>query len=724
MDDPLGSITMPVGWRMPPSATTDDALLGCLEALTRLHGRPMSPPALAAGLPLPDGLLTPELFPRAAARAGLSARLFHRRLTEIDQLALPCVLLLKERRACVLAAIGEESCSILLPEAGFGTVELPRAELAHRHTGGVLFAAPTAAPIPAGPELPPEAHGHWFWGVIWRQWPVFAEVALAAALINLFALASPLFVMNVYDRVVPNNALATLWVLACGVLLAFAFDFGLKLLRGHFLDVAGRAADLELASAVFAQVMGLQLAARPASAGAFANDLRELENLREFFSSASIAALVDLPFLVLFIAAVWLLGGWVALVPAVAVPLVLTVGVLVQLPLGRAARTNQRDAARRHGVLVEAIQGLETLKVLGAEGRTQAVWERLVATGSRSSGGTRFWGAFASHFTGLAANLVTVGMVIVGVHEIAAGRMTVGALVACSILAGRAMAPLMQVAAVLNRYHQARTALASLDRVMRLPVERPAAQRFLHRPALAGALEFREVSFTYPNQHLQALSEVSFRLTAGERVGLIGRMGSGKTTVEKLLLGLYQPSRGAILVDGTDLRQIDPADLRRNIGCVPQDLYLFQGSLRENLAMAAPHADDAAVLRAARAAGVDDFAARHPLGYDMPIGERGEALSGGQRQAIAIARALLLEPPVLVLDEPTSFMDNSAESRFKARLEVELGGRTLLLITHRASLLTLVDRVIVLEAGRVVADGPREDVLRRLAEIQARGAGP
>jgi ATP-binding cassette, subfamily C, bacterial LapB len=613
---------------------------------------------------------------------------------------------------------------VVLPETGLGAAELPRAELAGRHTGYALFAAPEAPPAGPTDQAAADARGgHWFWRVVLRQWPVYAEVALAAALINLFALASPLFIMNVYDRVVPNNALATLWVLASGVLVVFGFDFLLKLLRAHFLDVAGRVADLKLAGAVFAQVLGIQLAARPASAGAFANDLREFETLREFFGSASVTALVDLPFLVLFVAATWLIGGWVALVPAVAVPLVLLVGLLVQVPLDRAARASLHEAARRHGVLVEAINGLETIKTLGAEGRAQAAWERLVAASSRAAGTSRFWAAFATHFTGLAANLVTVGVVIVGVHEIAAGRLTVGALVACSILAGRAMAPLAQLAAVLSRYHQARAALASLDRVMRLPVERGPGRRFLHRPELEGALELRQVRFTYPRQTLPALADVSFKIAAGERVGLVGRVGSGKTTVEKLLLGLYQPDSGAVLVDGTELRQVDPADLRRNVGCVPQDLYLFQGTLRENIALGAPQADDAAVLRAARAAGVDDFARHHPSGYDMPVGERGETLSGGQRQAVALARALLLEPPVLVLDEPTSFMDNAAESRFKARLGAELAGRTLLLITHRASLLSLVDRLIVLDGGRVVADGPREDVLRRLAEGTPRGAG-
>ncbi|MFL5337139.1 MAG: type I secretion system permease/ATPase [Geminicoccaceae bacterium] len=718
----MDEVAAPATWNVSrDSAAADDPLLACLVALTRLRGRPTSASALVAGLPLQHGQLTPELFARAAARAGLAARSLRRKLDAIDPLSLPCVILLEERQACVLLRLGPDSCSVVLPDTGFGAVELPRGELTARYAGFALFAQPAAPAVAVEPGTTAEVGGHWFWSVVLRQWPVYAEVAVAAALINLFVLATPLFVMNVYDRVVPNNALATLWVLATGVLVVFGFDFLLKLLRAYFVDVAGRVADLKLASAIFAQVMDLQLAARPTTAGAFANDLREFESLRDFFNSASITALVDLPFLLLFIATIWLLGGPVALVPAVAVPLVVVVGLLLQLPLERAARTNLRDAARKHGVLVEAINGLETIKSVGAESRAQGAWEMQVAASARSAGVSRFWSAFATYFTSLTANLVTVGVIVVGVYQIGAGQLTMGALIACSILSGRAMAPLAQVASVLNRYHQARAAYASLNRVMGLPRERSPGRRFLHRPQLAGSLELKQVTFTYPRQNLPALAEVSFRIEAGERVGLIGRIGSGKTTVEKLLLGLYQPDRGAVLVDGTELRQIDPADLRRNIGCVPQDLVLFQGTLRENIALAAPHTDDETVLRAARAAGVDDFVARHPLGYDMIVGERGEALSGGQRQAIAIARALLLDPPILVLDEPTSFMDNAAEARLKARLAEQLPGRTLLLITHRASLLSLVDRLIVLDAGRLVADGPREEVVKRLAELQTRG---
>jgi ATP-binding cassette subfamily C protein LapB len=301
--------------------------------------------------------------------------------------------------------------------------------------------------------------------------------------------------------------------------------------------------------------------------------------------------------------------------------------------------------------------------------------------------------------------------------------MTVGALVACTIIAGRAMAPLGQVAGLLTRYHQAKMAYDTLNRIMAMPKERSDEVRYLSRPQLTGSIEFKNVTLTYPGQKMPALTDVSFKIKAGERVALIGRIGSGKTTIEKLVLGLYEPEKGAVLIDGTDIRQLDPADLRRNIGCVPQDVFLLQGSVRENISIGASFADDAAVLRAAEISGVDDFVNRHPMGYDMPVGERGELLSGGQRQAIAIARALLLDPPIVVLDEPTSAMDNGAENRIKARLAEELGDRTLLLVTHRASLLAMVDRLIVMDGGRVVADGPRDAVLKALAAGQIKGVG-
>lgn len=711
-------------WDLPGQSTgPEDSLRDCLVLLARLLERPLSPSAALAGLPLVDGRLTPSLCIRAAARAGLTARILRRDLDDLLAGLTPCILLLRGRRACVLLGRdGDGRVRVALPEAAGGSATLDLSELQADYTGHAIVARPLPA-LERGEEDARRAPaGHWFWSVLLRQWPLYAEVAVAALMINLFVLASPLFIMNVYDRVIPNRATETLWVLAVGAVTVFLFDFLLRTLRGYFVDAAGRVADIKLASRIFEHVLGMRMEARPSSAGAFANHLREFESLRDFFASATITSLIDLPFVLLFIGIIALIGGPIAIVPAIAVPVVLGVGLLVQIPLDRVVRTTFRQAAAKHGLLVEAINGLETIKAVAAEGRTQRAFEQYVAETAMSANRARLLSAVTVNIAALAANLVTVGIVTYGVYLIAAGELTVGALVACTIIAGRTMAPLAQMASVLTRFHQARTAYASLNRVMNLPLERPPGQRLLHRPVFDGAIELRGVRFRYPRQKDWALDGIDLVIRPGERVGIIGRVGSGKTTVGKLVLGLYEPQEGTVLLDGVDVRQLDPADLRRNIGCVLQDVVLFQGTLRENITLGAGPVDDATLLRAARLAGIDDFARRHPLGYDMPIGERGEALSGGQRQAVALARALLCEPPILVLDEPTSAMDHAAENALMRRLLPVLEGRTLLLVTHRGSLLTLVQRLVVIDAGRIVADGPREEILEALRQGRIRGA--
>ena len=710
-------------WRLRSSTgQIDDPLLASLVALTHLLDRPSSADALRSGLPLEDDRLTPALFPRAAARAGLDARMIRRSLREVAPLSLPCVLLLRDRQSCVLVEKSGDRVTVIVPESGLGTRELELAELERLYTGYAFFARPELDLSERDkPTHAPRLGRHWFWSTLFKQWPVYIEVAIAAFLINVFSIVSPLFVMNVYDRVVPNNALDTLWVLALGAITIFMFDFILKTARGYFIDTAGRASDVIMASRIFEQVMGIKLASRPASAGAFASNLREFETLRDFFTSATVTALVDLPFVVFFLTIVYVIGGNLVLVPGIAIPIVLGVGLLVQLPLDRIVKESFRETAMKHGLLIEAINGLETVKSVAAEGRMQRSWERLVEATARTANKARFLSSLTVNVAGTAANLVYVGMVVVGVHKIAAGELTVGALVACTIIGSRAMAPLGQVAALLTRFHQSKTSLETLNNIMAMPVERPEGKRFVHRAKLRGDIEFKNVTFTYPNQKLPALQNVSFKIAAGERVALIGRIGSGKTTIEKLALGLFEPQEGSILIDGTDIRQVDPADLRRNVGCVPQDVYLFQGTLRENITLGAAFADDRSVLRAAQIAGVEEFASRHPMGYDLWVGERGEALSGGQRQSVAVARAMVLDPPVLILDEPTSSMDTGAENRLKARLAREIQGRTLILVTHRQSMLTLVDRVLVIDNGRIAADGPKDKVLKALASGQVRG---
>jgi ATP-binding cassette subfamily C protein LapB len=460
--------------------------------------------------------------------------------------------------------------------------------------------------------------------------------------------------------------------------------------------------------------MGLRMEVKPRSVGAFANQLGEFESFREFITSATLTTVIDLPFALLFLGMIAWLGGPLVAVPLALMPLVVMYGWWAQRRLRGLVQQTMRLGAQKQATVVETLTGYETVRSIGAAGPIQRRWEQTIGAMARLGMRSRLLSSSVVNAAGLAVQLCSLGILVYGVHRVIAGDLSVGALIACVMLAGRALSPLAQVAGLLVRFDQSVAALRSVDQIMQLPVERPAERNFLHRPVLAGAIEFSAVSFAYPGQQVPALDNVSLRIAPGERVAVIGRIGSGKSTLEKLILGLYQPTAGAVLLDGIDLRQVDPADVRRNIGYVPQDVTLFFGSLRDNIALAAPQADDESILRAAELAGVMSFAARHPAGLEMPVGERGEGLSGGQRQAVAIARGLLLDAPVLIMDEPTNAMDNSTEEQFKNRLASVLDGRTLLLVTHRASLLSLVERVIVMDGGRVVADGPRDQVLEAL----------
>lgn len=705
----------------------EDVLLACLVWLAQHHERAISADALRAGLPLVNNQLTPELFVRACERAGLVARTVKRPLTGFSNLALPAVLLLHDRQACILTRlVDEKTAEVLLPEAGFGLTRMPLAELAARYLGFGILTKPVyrAADRAADPLDGIATGSHWFRDTLLNYWPVWAQVGVGAVLINVFALVTPLFAMNVYDRVVPNLIMETLWALAIGAVMVLGFEFLVRLLRGYFIDFAGKNADVLLASRIFQQVLGMQLASRPASAGAFANELREFESLREFFTSATLTTLLDLPFVFLFIGMMAVIGGNLAWIPLAAVPVVVAVGLLLQIPLDRIVRRSFRESAQRHAILIETLSGLETIKAVGAEGRTQRHWEQFVAMSSKSGLAGRLYASIAVNFSVLAQGFVYAAIIVFGVYEIAAGRMTTGALIACSILSGRALAPLAQVAGLLTRYNQSMQALKALDRVMKAPLERPHGHALLHRPHISGAIEFRDVTFEYPNGGGKALDGVSFKIAPGEKVAIVGRVGSGKSTTSKLILGLFRPSGGAVLIDGTDSRQIDPADLRRNIGTVPQDIFLFNGTIKDNIVIGAPEATDANVLFASRLVGLDEFVRMLPDGYDLVVGERGERLSGGQRQAIALARAFVRDPSIALLDEPTSAMDQGTEEMIKRRLSHAMQGKSLVLITHRPSLLTLVDRLIVLDRGRVIADGPRDTVIKSLMQSQIRAVPP
>ncbi len=711
-------------WSIPPSQVDyEDPLLTCLSLVAGQLERPISREALKAGLPHASEQFTPELAIRAADRAGLTAKVMRRpQLDQILAVSLPCILLLKASNACVLTGFPDSETAEVAVAEGGGTRKLPIRELQEQYTGHAIFLRPEFKFDARAADIRLSSPRRWFWGTLAQFWPIYSHVLLASLLINAFAIASPLFIMNVYDRVVPNNAIETLWVLAIGVATVFAFEFIMRNMRTYFVDVAGKNADIIIASRLLERVMAMRLDQKPPSTGALANNLREFESLREFFTSGTIVAIVDLPFIFLFIGVIWLIAGPLAFVPLIVVPAVILVGSLLQFPLRNVIERTLRESSQKHALLVETIDGIETIKSSSAEGRIQRAWERFVGLTAESSGKARFLSGIATTFSQLAIQMTTVLVVIYGVYRIVDGEITVGALIAATILTGRSLAPLSAIAAMLTRLQQSRAALKALDTIMKVPVERSSDKSFLHRPRLSGQIQFDKVSFKYPHQETAALNQLSFSVEPGERVGILGRIGSGKSTIARLLIGLYEPAEGAVLMDGTDIRQIDPAELRRNVGYVAQDNYLFFGSVRDNIAFGAPHMDDQSILRAADLAGVTDFLRNHPHGFDLQVGERGMGLSGGQRQAITIARAMLLDPPILVLDEPTSCMDNASEAAFKARLTDILKGKTLVMITHRSSLLSLVDRLIVVDNGKVMADGKKEDVLEALKRGHIRRA--
>ena len=705
------------GWHTRQHAAHFDPLLECLIELTRIHGEPWSRESLVAGLPLEDNLLTPSLLPRAAARAGLSARVVQRGLNEIPDRLLPAILLLNDQRALLLLQrLPDGQLQVRFPESGESAESLTLPELEAHYTGFAIFVRPRYRFDSRTPELGQFRGRHWFWSTVYSNWRLYRDALLASLIVNTFALALPLFTLNVYDRVVPNHAIETLWVLAIGVAIALVFDFILRTARAYFIDLASKRIDINLSALIMERVLGIRMAVRPASVGSFAANLRAFEAVRDFIASATITSLIDLPFALIFLLVLAWISPWLVIPPLAGMVLVVLVSLVTQGKIRNLTELSQRAVAQRNATLVESLVGIETIKTMGAEGEMQRRWERatvfLASVGER----LKLLSSGTINFAQEAQQIVSVIIIIVGVYLLIEGEMSLGGIIAASMLSGRAMAPLGQIAGLLTQYHNARIALSAIETHMQLPVERPQDSNFLHRSAFRGEIEFRNVTFTYPGAEEPALRRASFHIKAGEKIGVIGRIGSGKTTIEKLVLGLYHPDEGSVLVDGIDTRQIDPAELRRSIGFVPQDALLFYGTLRDNIAMGVPFAEAHQLVNAIEIAGLAEFVNRHPRGFDMLIGERGDSLSGGQKQAISIARAVLNDPPLLLLDEPTSAMDFQSEEQLKGKLRRLVASKTLLLVTHRTSLLELVDRLIVIDQGQIVADGPKAQVVEALQQ--------
>ena len=692
-----------------------DPLLECVVAIARIFNIPTTTQALSAGLPLESNRVTPALMPRVAARAGLTAKIARRNLTDLRPGLLPAILLLQDNQACILLEwLPTGEARVRYPEGGESASILSKEDLEAQYAGIVFFVQPIFNFDPRSPGHGNIKSKHWFWGVVLQNWRLYRDGLIAALLINLFALAMPLYSMTIYDRVIPNRAEETLWVLSVGVLIMLAFDLLLKTLRAYILDTAGKRIDVTLSANIMERVLGLPMADRPASVGSFAANLRAFESVRDFVASATITTLVDLPFVLVFLAAIMWISPWLVLPVLFCIAALLIVSLVAQQKMHELVDVTQRATSQRNASLVESLVGIETLKFMVAESSFQRKWEQSTVFLAQNGTKLKFLSTSTMNIAQMLQQLVSVSVVIVGVYLLIGNKASMGGIIAASMLAGRAMAPFGQVAGLLMQYHNAKSGLASVETYMKIRPERPDNSNFLHRASFQGAIEFRNVTFVYPGQQNPALKNVSFKIQPGEKVAFIGRVGSGKSTIQRLILGLHLPTEGAILMDGIDLRQIDPAELRRAAGFVSQDVHLFYGSLRDNIALGAPFANDHDVLAAADIAGVTEFANRHPRGFDMLVGERGDSLSGGQRQAVGIARAVLNDAPVLLLDEPSSAMDHQSEDILKARLGQFTKGKTVVLVTHRTSLLGMVDRLLVIDNGQLMADGPKAQVVEAL----------
>lgn len=714
----------------PPSVALDEAvdhgvqdtLLSAVKWLTRYYDKYVSTAVLYADLPR-DRLLSPDLAVKMLGQTGISSGWVKRDLKSFSDYLFPIVLAKNDGNYCILTSRQKEknqvSYTILLPETGTQRTVSAQA-LEQEFTGYALLASRKPEMKSETDSILPEVNreGHWLFGTLWRYRHFFYSAAIAALLANILMLATTFFTMNVYDRVVPNQAYATLWSLAIGVVIAIIFEFITRQIRSWLIDSAGKKADLILGTTLFRQMMSVRLENKPQSAGSFANQLREFESVRDFMTSATLATLSDIPFCILFLMIIYLIGGPLAFVPLMAIPVILIFSILIQRPLSNYMGENMRESSLKHGLLIESIEGIEALKAARGEGVMQKRWEDFSALSAATSMKIRHLSSMTMGFAAFIQQITTVVIVVWGVYLIHAGELTMGAMIGVVILTGRCLAPLAAMVGLAIRYQQAKTALKSLNQFMEMPVDRDPMRDYLPSPRFEGNIRLRKVNFEYPIPGMQntikVIDNVSFQVGRGERVAIIGNIGSGKSTLLKIIARLYQPKSGQMSIDGVDVAQVDPADWRTAVGYVGQDCRLFYGSLRENVMIGNPSATTAHFLRIAKMTGLDQIAAQHPMGFDMPVGEMGQLLSGGQRQLVALARCLLLDPKIILMDEPTSSMDALTEAKFIEQLHKAITDQTLIIVTHRFSLLQLVSRLMVLVEGRITHDGEKDAVIAEL----------
>lgn len=697
-----------------------DPLLDGLVLLTHLMGNPYTKDALTTGLPLTAGQLDTDNFKVAAERAGLTSRCLKRDLTTLSPLTLPALALLKNKQVAIILSIDNDKkmYKVMRPEMGESEMEVSFDDFDEEYLGYVYLIKQRHQFDGRNESTLNLRVNHWFWGAMAKSWSIYKDVLLVSVLVNLIILAAPLYTRNVYDRVIPNNAMDTLWTFTIGVFIAYTFDFILRMVRAYFLDVAGKKSDVMLSALIFEKVQASELSVRPKSVGTFSKQLSDFDSIRDLITSSSMALLIDLPFTLLFLFVIYIIAGPLVWVPVAAIVLILLFSLYAHNAMKYTVEQTYRASAEKSGLLYETLSSPEMVKAYIMESRNQKKWEDATGEISGWSIKTKMLSTAVGSWSNYIQQLATVASVVMGVYLIQDAKLSMGGLIAVSMLLGRTIAPMRQVASLITRIHGAKTAFEALDKLMDNPVEVDREKTYLKKNRIDGAFEFKNVDFAYPEAEVLSLHGINFKIEPGQKLGILGRIGSGKSTLGRLLLRFYTPSEGSIYVDGKDINQLNPNVLRKHIGYVPQDVQLFFGSLKDNIKMGAEHVGDARVEQVAEMAGVTSFSDIHPQGLDLQVGERGQNLSGGQKQLVALARALLLFPNVLIMDEPSSSMDQATEKVLVERLKVIVKDRTVIIATHKPSLLELVDHLMVIEAGQMVAFGTKDEVTKRLMSSQ------
>jgi len=697
---------------------TVDSLLESLYFISLFYQRHTSKDSLVSGLPIHNNSMKVKDFLISSKRIGLISKVVKRELKGISKLALPAVLILEKGRACVLLDLDFEKneAKVIIPGLSEGEIIMQMDALEKEFMQQVIIIKPTYKfENKVSNDILMPKPKQWFWGALKANIPIYRKVLVAAVFINLFVLAMPLFMKNVFDRVLPNNAIETLLAMTFGVVFILTFDLVFSLLRAYYLGKAGKKADLIMSNKIFDQLLNIRLSEKPASTGQFVSRLQSFQSVRDFFTSATIATLVDIPFTLLFIAVIFYFGGVLGWISVGTIVLILLVSWSMKGKIKAVVEKSAKEEQLKQTTLNEAVAGLEIIKSIRAQNRMKSHWDESLNQTLYYGEKSQMLSQFTTLTTGLISKLSNIAIIVFGVYLSIEGDMSMGGIIAAMMLNGRVIAPVSQIVGMVIRYDQTMVSMKNIDEIMMMDVERN-DKNYISRPHLNGDIEFKDVTFSYKGQNFETLKNINLTIKQGEKVAILGRIGSGKSTLAKLIMNLYEPTSGSVLIEQTDIRQIDPVDLRKSIGCVPQEPFLFMGTIKDNITIGEQYVTDEEILEASKAAGVHEFLGKHESGYDLLVGERGEGLSGGERQAVTLARALITQPNIMILDEPTNSMDKQTENAFIKKMKNLIVDQTVIMITHKMSILPLVDRVIVIDNGKIIADGPKETVLKSKGE--------